>query len=527
MAKSKSYGGLIVLLIVIAAAAGGGWYYFRGKADKQPEFQTAKVARGDITQSVTATGDLQPVVTVDIGAQVSGQIKEVLVDFNSQVKQGDVLARIDEATPTQKLRSAEADLESAEANNQLLRINGKRTQDLFDKNLVSQQELDAINAQLAQSNATLSTRRAAVADAKLNLERTVITAPIDGIVLDRKTDKGRTVNASMNAPVLFTLVNNLTKMQINAAVAEADIGSIQEGQEVKFTVDAFPSRTFTGTVRQVRNAATANQSVVSYATIIDVNNDDLKLKPGMTANVSIIVQHKPNVLRVENGTLRVRIPQELLPKPAVAPAPAASSGGTVAKKGGKSGATTVGAEGVIATMTDDERLRISQEIMREVGFERGTPASPDQIAKAKQLAKDKGLDPDLLAARLATPGGRGKRGGGEGGSSGGRRMSGGGGGGGGGGDRGFNNTIVQRNLYKLVASPTGEKKIEQVTVRLGVSDGFFTEVLDGLNEGDVVVKGVIMPGATIAAAGASGGMQNPFQSSGRSFGGSSSGMRGR
>ena len=149
--------------------------------------------------------------------------------INSQVKQGDVLARIDESTPTQKLRQAEADLESAEASNMLIQINSKRTKDLFEKNLVSQQELDAINAQLAQSNATLSTRRAAVADAKLNLERTVITSPIDGIVLDRKTDKGRTVNASTNAPVLFTLVNNLTKMQINAAVAEADIGSIQEG----------------------------------------------------------------------------------------------------------------------------------------------------------------------------------------------------------------------------------------------------------------------------------------------------------
>src|SRR5688572_8552402 len=155
MAKSKSYGGLIVLLIVIAAAAGGGWYYFRGKTDKAPEFQTAKVVRGDIIQSVTATGDLQPVITVDIGAQVSGQIKEVLVDFNSQVKAGDVLARIDEATPRQRLNQAKADLASTEAANKLVLINVKRTKDLFDKNLVSQQELDNVEAQLAQSNAAL------------------------------------------------------------------------------------------------------------------------------------------------------------------------------------------------------------------------------------------------------------------------------------------------------------------------------------------------------------------------------------
>jgi HlyD family secretion protein len=523
MAKSKSYGGLIVLLIVFAAAAGGGWYYLRGKTDKQPEFQTTKVARGDITQSVTATGDLQPVVTVDIGAQVSGQIKEVLVDFNSQVKQGDVLARIDESTPTQKLRQAEADLASAEANNQLITINAKRTEGLFEKNLVSQQELDSISAQLAQSNATLLTRRAAVADAKLNLERTVITAPIDGIVLDRKTDKGRTVNASMNAPTLFTLVNNLTKMQINAAVAEADIGSIQEGQEVKFTVDAFPNRTFAGTVRQVRNAATANQSVVSYATIIDVNNDDLKLKPGMTANVSIIVQQKLGVLRVENGALRVRIPTELMPKPP------AGAGGTIAKAGDKAGAPT-------AVMTDDEQRNARMAIMREVGFERGTPPSPDQIAKAKKLAKDKGLDPDLLAASMSMPGGRGKRGGegggggerGSGGSSrGGSSRGGSGGGGGGGGDRGFNNTIVTRTLYKLVDPTALEKKIEPVSVKLGISDGFYTEVLEGLNDGDTLIKNVIMPGAAPAVAAAPGGMQNPFQGgSSRGFSGSSSGMRG-
>lgn len=516
MAKSKSYGGLIVLMLIVAAAAGGGWYYFRSKGDAKPEFQTTKVSRGDITQSVTATGDLQPVVTVDVGAQVSGQIKEVLVDYNSIVKAGDVLARIDEATPTQRLNQAKADLASAEASNELIQINAKRTKELFDKNLVSQQELDSINAQLSQSNATLLTRRAAVENAKLDLERTVITAPIDGMVLDRKTDKGRTVNASMNAPTLFTLVNNLSRMQINAAVAEADIGSIAEGQEVKFTVDAFPNRTFNGTVRQVRNAATANQSVVSYATIIDVNNEDLKLKPGMTANVSIIVQQKLNVLKVENGALRVRVPPELLPKTPAAPtaAPTGAGGAAVAKAGAES-----------ATMTDDERMRISMDIMREVGFERGTPASPEQIEKAKKLAKDKGLDPDLLAARLATPGGRGRGGsGGGGGGSGGPRR--GASGPGGSGERGFNNTVVTRSLYKLADPNAAEKKIEPVTVRLGVSDGFSTEVIDGLADGDVVVKAVIMPGSAPLSQGPSG--SNPFQSQRGGFpGAGGGGMRGR
>lgn len=519
MAKSKSYGGIIVLLVVIAAAAGGAWYYFRGKGEKPPEYQTAKIQRGNITQVVTATGDLQPVVIVDIGAQVSGQIKEVLVDFNSRVKQGDVLARIDESTPTQRLKQAKADLASAEANNQLIQINAKRTKELFEKNLVSQQELDSITAQLAQSDATLLTRRAAVANAELDLERTVITAPIDGMVLDRKTDKGRTVNASMNAPVLFTLVNDLSKMQINAAVAEADVGSISEGQQVRFTVDAFPNQTFNGTVRMVRNAATANQSVVSYATIIDVANEDLKLKPGMTANVSIIVQQRNDVLRIENGALRVRIPNELQAKVIdnTAAGAAAKAG---AEKGGQKGKGG-------PTMTDDEQRAARFAIMREVGFERGQQPSAEQIAKAKKLAADRGLDPDLTAAAMSMPGGRpkGSREGGGGPSSG---RSGGFRGGSGGSSGGFNNTIVTRDLYRLLGEPnTPDAKIEKVSVRLGISDGFYTEVLDGLKEGDTMLKGITLPGAAPVMAGPpQGGSSNPF--SGRSsFGGSSSsGMRG-
>ncbi len=516
MAKSKSSGGLIFLTLLIAGGGYGAWYYFGAKSEKAPEFQTTKVTRGDITQTVTATGDLQPVVTVDIGAQVSGQIKEVFVDFNSKVKAGDILARIDEATPTQRLKQSEADLESTKASNRLLQLGAERTRELSGKKLVSQSELDNAEAQLAQSNATMLTRTAAVENAKLDLSRCTIVAPIDGMVLDRKTDKGRTVNASMNAPVLFTLVNDLTKMQINAAVAEADIGSIAEGQEVKFTVDAFPNRTFTGNVRMVRNAASVSQSVVSYATIIDVGNEDSKLKPGMTANVSIIVQQRPNILRIANGALRVRVPQEVL-----AAAPAAAP--VAAKSDGKGAEKT----GSASTMTDDERMTATMAIMREIGFERGTPASADQIEKAKKLAKDKGLDPDLIAARLATPGSRK----GTKGSESGRGGSSAGGGGrpvGPGGDRGFNSTVVTRSLYKFVdqAAADKDKKVTQVTAKLGVSDGFTTEVLEGLTEGDTIIIGVIMPGAAPAAPGAApGGASNPFSGRSSSMGGSSRGPR--
>jgi HlyD family secretion protein len=502
MAKSKGYGGIITLVIVAAAAAGGCWYYFKGQGVKQPEYTTVKVARGNITQAVTATGDLQPVTIVDIGAQVSGQILEVLVDFNSVVKAGDVLARIDPATPKQKLRQAEADLESTKASNALSKVNLKRQKELFEKNLASQSELDSAEAQVATSNATLLTREAALANAQLDVERTTVLAPIDGMVLDRKTDKGRTVNSSTSAPTLFTIVNDLSKMQINAAVAEADIGLISEGQAVRFTVDAFPGQNFNGVVRQVRNAATANQSVVSYATIIEVNNESLKLKPGMTANVSIIVSERPDVLRVPNTALRVRIPTELQAK--VIPLPPRAEGAGA----GKAGEPAAG-----GGMMDSERMQVQAAILREVGFQRGTPATPEQIEKVKVLAKEKGLDPELVAAQMATPGGR--RGGGRGG-----RGGGGGGGGGGAGDRGFNNTIVERQIYRIPDPAAVEKKIETVRVRLGISDGINTELLDGLAEGDSILTAVTMPGAApILTAPQGQGAGNPFGGAGGRGGG--------
>ncbi|HVS52299.1 MAG TPA: efflux RND transporter periplasmic adaptor subunit [Opitutaceae bacterium] len=493
MAKSKSYGGLIVLLLVVAAAGAGAWYYFNNKSDKQPDISTTKIARGDIVQAVTATGDLQPVVTVDVGAQVSGQIADVLVDFNSLVKAGDVLAKIDESNAVQKVHQAEADLASAKASNELTRVTAQRTQELFDKKLVSQSELDNAMAQLAQSNATLLTRNAALENAKLDLQHCTITAPIDGIVLNRNTDKGRTVNASTNAPTLFTLVNDLSKMQINAAVAEADVGLVSDGKDVRFTVDAFPSRTFTGVVRQVRNAATVNQNVVSYAVIIDVNNEDQKLKPGMTANVSIVIAERTNVLRIANAALRVRVPQELLPK-----SPSADKAGATGKAG--------------ATMTDDEKRRATMALFTEAGWTRGQPLTPDMIEKAKKAGADKGIDADSItqaAERMQ----RFAQGGGGGGGGG--RRGGGGGGNGGGADRGFGtNTVTNRTVYKIADPNAKDKKLDAVTARLGISDGIFTEVLGGLDEGDTIVTSVTLPGAVMQGP----GTQNPFQGQ-RGFGG--------
>jgi HlyD family secretion protein len=497
MAKSKSYGGIIVLLLLVAVGGAGSWYYFKTPKDQKPEFVTSRVARGDIVQAVTASGDLRPVEIVDVSSQISGLVKEVLVDFNSTVKAGQVLAKVDESTYVQRLAQAEAELASATASNLEVKQTFERTNELFQKKLVSQSELDSSKARLAQSDATLLQRRAAVENAKLDLQRCTITSPIDGIVLDRRTDPGRTVVSSLNAPVMFTIVNNLSKMEIHAAVAEADIGSIAEGQEVKFGVDAFPNRTFVGKVRQVRNAASMNQSVVSYGTVIAVDNDDMQLKPGMTANVSIIVAQKPGVLRVTNAALRTRIPAELLPS-----APAAEKG----KKGEKAEK----AEKVV--LTDSEVRAARQEIYAKVGFQFGTPATPDQLEQARKMAKEKGIDPDLTVAGMAMKGGgrgvggvRGQRGPGGGGNFGGRP--------GGGGttpaaDRGFNNTIVTRPLYKLADPNAVEKTVVPVSVTLGISDGFYTEVISGLEEGDNVITSVRIPGQTSSAP---GGMQNPFQ----------------
>jgi HlyD family secretion protein len=508
MAKSNRFSGILIAIVLLALAGGGGWYYLNGKGDAKPEYTLVKTSRGDLVQTVTATGDLQPVVTVDIGAQVSGLIKDVLVDYNAVVKAGDVLARIDESTPAQRVEQSKADLASAEANNKLIILNAQRTRELFAKNLVSQQELDSAEAQLSQSNATMLQRTAALENAKLDLSRCTITAPIDGMVLDRKTDKGRTVNANMNAPVLFTLVNDLSKMQINAAVAEADVGLISSGQEVKFTVDAFPNRTFNGTVRMVRNAATVSQSVVSYATIIEVANDDLKLKPGMTANVSIIVTQRNNILKVPNQALRVRLPQEIQAKVTQAPGSEkqADKGASKAPAGGGS--------------TD---RRAIFEVMREAGMQMGQPPAPDVIEKAKKLAAEKGLDAEAVNAfitRMASGGGRGGSGGGGGRGEGGGR--------GGNRENTFTNTVTTRTVYRVVGDPNAdEKRLEAVSVKLGVSDGFNTEVLEGLGEADTLVTAVVMPGAAAAASPAPGGMNNPFQGGGRSgFGGSSGGMRG-
>jgi HlyD family secretion protein len=276
------------------------------------EYQTTIITRGAITQAVTATGTLNPVVNVQVGSQVSGNISKLFVDFNSQVKAGQVVAQIDPALFQATVTQAEGDVANAQAALELAKVNAKRTEDLFTRKTSSQADLDQAVANLHQAEASVKIKQGALDKAKADLDHCTITSPIDGVVISRSVDVGQTVAASLQAPVIFQIANDLTKMQIDSNVAEADVGMVQVGQDVDFTVDAFPTQTFHGKVVQVRNAPITVQNVVTYDTVIGVNNPGLKLKPGMTANVSIIIARKDNVLQIKNAALRYR-PAEALP----------------------------------------------------------------------------------------------------------------------------------------------------------------------------------------------------------------------
>ena len=462
----------LIVIIAVAAVAAGGWYYWIRSSDRVPEYSTITVARGDVVQVVTATGDIEPVLDVNVGCQISGIISKLYVDWNSPVKAGQLIAQIDPATYQANVLQAEGQLANAKANYELTRINTERTRELFKKSLVAQSDLDTAEAQLLQADAQVKIQSASLDMAKVNLARCDIFSPIDGVVVSRQVDVGNTVAASLSAPTLFMIANDLTKMQIIGAVAEADIGSVKVGQSVNFTVDAFPNQQFRGRVSLIRNAPQTQQNVVIYQTIIDVNNPDLKLRPGMTANVSIVIAERHDALRIANSALRARIPEELLPKVAPPAASAVAAGGAPAP--------------TVKPMTDDERREAMRQIMQDAGFTRGGgPPTPEILQKAQQLAKERGLDIDF--SRFG--GGRGNGG----------------------------NAVTTRTIYKLVGADPKTAAIESVSTKLGITDGINTEVVDGLKEGDVVITSVTLSGASSAAAGRPA--SNPFAGGGGPPGG--------
>jgi HlyD family secretion protein len=301
------------------AIAGASFFLLKNKG-AEPKYRTERVERGDIVMTVTATGTVNAVTTVLVGTQVSGTIKNIYVDFNSPVRKGQLIAQIDPATFQAQADQARANLLSAHANLEkadATLIDTKRTmernRELFSKNLIAQSELDNAETNNQTSQAAVSAAKSQVAQteaalkfAETNLLYTRILSPVDGVVISRNVDVGQTVAASFQTPTLFTIAQDLTKMQIDTNVDEADIGKVIVGQEAEFSVDAYPENVFRGKVWQVRNAPITVQNVVTYDVVIQVSNPELKLKPGMTANVSIIISTKKDVLKLPNAALRFK-----------------------------------------------------------------------------------------------------------------------------------------------------------------------------------------------------------------------------
>jgi HlyD family secretion protein len=298
-------GGLITALAAFILATCCGC----GRPDGAVKYGTVPVSVGNIVEHVTASGSLSAVVSVDVGSQVSGKISALYADFNSPVRKGQLVAEVDPTVYAAALRQSVGDLASAKADVTLKRENLERTKVLAPQRAASQLDLDQAVAQLAQAEATVTIKQAAVESAQANLGYCKITAPVDGIVISRKVDVGQTVIAAMSTPVLFTIAQDITEMNISADVSEADIGQVRAGQVVEFTVDAYPDEVFHGRVTQVRKSPTTTQNVVTYQTIISVKNRAEKLFPGMTADVSILVARRANAVEIPNAALRFVPPQ--------------------------------------------------------------------------------------------------------------------------------------------------------------------------------------------------------------------------
>ncbi|MCX5858554.1 MAG: efflux RND transporter periplasmic adaptor subunit [Proteobacteria bacterium] len=325
MQNKKKVAWIVGIAILLIGAVVLIWVLESGKKSDL-HFETAAVDRGPIIAKVTASGTLSALVDVLVGSQVSGRIKEILVDFNSPVKKGELIARIDPQLFQAALDQTKANFMAAQGDLTSSKVKAldagrqlKRAQDLAEKKLIAQADLDTAQAnsdmaraQVEAAKGRVEQARASLHQAEVNLAYTDIYSPISGVVISRSVDVGQTVAASLQAPTLFEIAEDLRKMQVDTSVGEADIGRLQPGMKATFSVDAYPAVKFSGTIRQIRNAPQTLQNVVTYDTVIDVENPDLKLKPGMTANVTFIVAEKENVLRVPSAALRFHPPSELI-----------------------------------------------------------------------------------------------------------------------------------------------------------------------------------------------------------------------
>ena len=310
--KNKKVWGFIAAVVVCVAIVA--WLMSGGKKKETVSFDTAKVETTNIQTSITATGTIEPVTSVTVGTQVSGIVSRLYVDYNTVVKKGQVIAELDRTNLISELNTAKANLSSSESTANYELANYNRYKTLYDKGLVSADEYESALLSYRKAKEQVNTSRESVKKAETNLGYATITSPIDGVVLSKSVEEGQTVAASFNTPELFTIAQDLTNMRVIANIDEADIGGVKEGQRVSFTVDAFPDDTFEGSVTQVRQQATTESNVVTYEVVISAPNGDLKLKPGLTANVTIFTLEKNNVLAVPSKALRFTINEMLLQK---------------------------------------------------------------------------------------------------------------------------------------------------------------------------------------------------------------------
>jgi len=296
--------GILVLLALFIGVGGVAWL----RSEKSPKYRTAPVERGEITATISASGTLNAVITVQVGSQISGKIKHLYADFNSRVEKGQLIARIDPDTLEAKVNQAKADVDNAKVAVKDAKIKRDSRAALFQEGGISQEERDSAQASYDSAAARLEAALAALRAAQVDLDRTYIHAPVNGVVIARNVDVGQTVAASLQAPILFLIAEDLSKMQVDTNVDEADISRIQVGQQASFTVDAFPEEVFKGQVVQIRQAPIVQQNVVTYNVVVAVVNPELKLKPGLTANVKILVDRRANALKIPNAALRFRPP---------------------------------------------------------------------------------------------------------------------------------------------------------------------------------------------------------------------------
>ena len=445
MANSKPIKTIILITLGVVIASLVGWYFWEASKPTPPQYYTATADKGDLTEAVTATGILKPSLDVLVSSQISGLINGLYTDYNQKVKKGQLLATLLPINYQAALRSAEANSLNAKANNKLQEIQLKRYQGLLEKHLISQAEYDTQAALVDESRAQVELTQGTVDTAKANLSYCKIVSPIDGVIINRLIDVGNSVAASLSSPTLFEIANDLTKMQIDAAVAEADIGSVRVGQDVIFLVDAYPNKQFHGKVFLIRNSAATIQNVVTYDVMISVDNDELKLKPGMTATVSIIVAHRSNVVRIPNSSLRFRMPDNLQYLVVKANKDNSSDEPQPAKK-----------------LTPEERRKAFVQLMQDAGYDRsGGPPSPQVREKLMTLAKQRGIElPEGMTGNALRKGGPSA------------------------------DAPVYRTIYRL---PNGDLNAhpEAVVIKLGITDGAQTEIDEGINPGDVLITGAL------------------------------------